>query len=176
MQIFLVRIQAAELIDRAMRPWYAAIMRDPETHAKQELARYHARRASAILLLGGKCAKCGTTNNLQFDHINAQDKSFDLGKFWSCAENKFLAELLKCQLLCLGCHKRKTKHNGESGGGHNYIPDPQHGTAHMYIQYSCRCVDCRYARSLHRKGTLGYNVTAKAPEGFVSKRGRPSGK
>lgn len=77
--------------------------------SRKILERYHTRRAMAMERLGGKCAHCGTTENLEFDHIDRDTKSFPISKMWSVAEPRFLAELAKCQILCTPCHKAKTK-------------------------------------------------------------------
>lgn len=87
------------------------------------LARYHRRRAEAISKLGGQCAHCGTIENLEFDHIVASNKSYNIGKlFTSASEAKLASELSKCQLLCTECHKIKTAVEKDSrvvehGGG-----------------------------------------------------------
>lgn len=70
--------------------------------------RYKQRKEKAILLLGGKCLECGTTEDLQFDHINPDEKSFNISKMWSISEARFLKELSKCQLLCELHHLNKT--------------------------------------------------------------------
>ena len=70
--------------------------------------RWARRRASAIQQLGGCCARCGVTDNLEFDHIDPSTKSFTIAKGSSASEVKFQAELEKCQLLCVECHKEKT--------------------------------------------------------------------
>lgn len=77
------------------------------------LQRWHKRRAAGIEQLGGKCVHCETTENLQFDHINALDKSFYLSKMSSCSEVKWKEELSKCQLLCKDCHLNKTISAGD---------------------------------------------------------------
>jgi 5-methylcytosine-specific restriction endonuclease McrA len=70
------------------------------------------RRARAIIQLGGKCVRCGSTENLEFDHIIAG--SYDpksrsgKGTMWTFSEKRFQAELKKCQLLCKDCHWEKT--------------------------------------------------------------------
>lgn len=96
------------------------------------LRRYHERRAEATALLGGQCASCGTEEQLQFDHIDKEDKEFDIAKFWSVSRERFLAELSKCQLLCGPCHKKK------------HAPKT-HGTLSMY-RY-CKCDLCRKAKA-----------------------------
>lgn len=35
---------------------------------QQKMELYHRRRAELIEQLGGKCAKCGSTDKLEFDH------------------------------------------------------------------------------------------------------------
>ena len=72
------------------------------------LRRYHKRRLEAIAYLGGTCAVCGTTSNLEFDHIDASEKSFPIGKMWSVNDIALYKELDKCQLLCKSHHEEKT--------------------------------------------------------------------
>jgi len=76
--------------------------------ARYNLARYNKRKAEAIKILGGACVICGSTEELQFDHLNPSTKKFALGKLWSSAQVDFLEELSKCQLLCFSCHQLKT--------------------------------------------------------------------
>lgn len=71
--------------------------------------RYHQRRAEALETLGGKCVICGTTEDLEIDHIDADDKEIPLNKMWSIAKARFLQELDKCQLLCKEHHKEKSR-------------------------------------------------------------------
>ena len=80
-------------------------------YQREWLAR---RRQKAIDLLGGKCAKCRATENLEIDHIDPETKDPKLkGKLrqgfpWSWAWSRILVELAKCQLLCRDCHAAKT--------------------------------------------------------------------
>ena len=58
--------------------------------------------------LGGKCVKCGSIHNLQFDHIDRTTKKYTIA---SRVTNNFTIlkeELDKCQLLCVPCHLKKT--------------------------------------------------------------------
>lgn len=71
------------------------------------LKRYHERRAAAVAKLGGKCVVCGTTEDLDLDHINPVDKSFPIGRLWSVKQSTYDAEVEKCQLLCKTHHKQK---------------------------------------------------------------------
>lgn len=81
--------------------------------------RYHRLRAKAIEILGGKCAVCGSTENLEIDHVNRADKTIDLGKLTSVSLERFSNELKVCQLLCEEHHKQKTSRESsvEHGGG-----------------------------------------------------------
>ncbi len=66
------------------------------------------RKSYCIEYLGGKCVKCGTTHNLQFDHIKRDTKKYTIA---SRVTNNFTIlkeELDKCQLLCAPCHLQKT--------------------------------------------------------------------
>ncbi len=72
------------------------------------LRRYHQRRNDAISFLGGKCVDCGTTEGLQFDHIDRSKKSFWIARMWNVAKARFWEEVRKCQLLCQDCHTNKT--------------------------------------------------------------------
>jgi len=79
-------------------------VREREYH----LCRYHARRAAAIIQLGGQCVRCDSVEELQFDHIDPEQKLFALSKA-GVSEVSFQVELEKCQLLCGKCHCRKTR-------------------------------------------------------------------
>ena len=72
---------------------------------------YKKRRDQFINLLGGSCANCGATNQLEFDHIDPSTKQFSIGKLLNVSYEKALAEVRKCQLLCKSCHKIKTNAN-----------------------------------------------------------------
>lgn len=96
------------------------------------LARYHERRAEAIELLGGCCTICGSTEDLDIDHVDPALKTMSVSKLWSVAKARYLAELKLCQLLCRPHHRQKTAaeqevpHGGGASGKKN-----------------CRCVPCK---------------------------------
>lgn len=100
------------------------------------------RRAKYIAMLGGQCKGCGSTENLQFDHINKHDKKLDIAHSIDANEEVLLDEIKKCQLLCPDCHLKKTKENWDWG-----VPKPEHGTIWMYKKYRCRCEACKKAMS-----------------------------
>ena len=66
-------------------------------------------RSKCVEYLGGKCVKCGTTHNLQFDHIKRDTKKYTIAGRVRRNFTILKEELDKCQLLCVDCHKIKTK-------------------------------------------------------------------
>lgn len=84
------------------------------------MRRYQERRTRALGIFGGKCAICGSTDDLQIDHTNRGDKIYDLGKLLSSAPwSRIARELKSCQALCRTCHQLKTvkELSNEHGGG-----------------------------------------------------------
>jgi hypothetical protein len=100
--------------------------------------RYKERRALALELLGGKCVKCESTEKLEFDHINRSQKSMTFERMVGVSMERFMAELIKGQLLCSPCHKLKTI---EDFGFK--VAKGTHGTISAYTY--CRCRLCRDA-------------------------------
>ena len=95
---------------------------DPELRRSEYLEKrriysklhYRRRKKYCHEKLGGKCVVCGTTENLQIDHIDPFDKSIDISKLIN-RKNKFLdVELKKCQLLCKHHHIQKNKVDGST--------------------------------------------------------------
>jgi hypothetical protein len=111
-----------------------------EYQREYQLARYHQRKQDAIAFLGGKCAQCDTTEQLEIDHIDRTTKSFPVGKMWSIKEEQFYAELKKCQLLCKPHHIEKTRAelSVPHGGG-------------MSGKKNCPCVPCKQRKSEYNK-------------------------
>ena len=96
--------------------------------------RWKRRKAKYIEMLGGKCAICGGSADLQFDHIKPETKSFTIAKHPTISEKKMLNELAKCRLLCKNCHEKR--HSTAKG---------KHGTVSTY-RY-CHCELCRAAKA-----------------------------
>ena len=88
--------------------------RDENRDHLNEMAKinHHKRKNILIEMLGGKCVDCGTTKNLQFDHIDPSKKSFNIQCVLS---ERTLKELEKCELRCCNCHLEKTKNDYLSG-------------------------------------------------------------
>lgn len=70
------------------------------------LRRTRKRRAEVIAELGGKCARCSSTERLEVDHIDPDTKVSHSFLTWS--KKRQAEEMAKCQLLCRACHWQKT--------------------------------------------------------------------
>jgi 5-methylcytosine-specific restriction endonuclease McrA len=81
---------------------------------KQSRALRAKKKQQAIDYLGGKCVGCGTTHNLQFDHIDRSLKEFNITKRIDLGFEKIKPELDKCRLLCKSCHNIKTRTNNDN--------------------------------------------------------------
>jgi hypothetical protein len=126
--------------------------------------RKRQRRAQLIEMLGGRCVRCGTTDDLEFDHIDPATKRFvvcsNLARPW----NDLVEEALRCQLLCRSCHRAK---------GAEDRPGPPHGI-YRYSDLGCRCEVCRATnaaksakRRARRKASVNddFTVTSRSAEG-----------
>lgn len=117
--------------------------RDPEAYKayqrryqrKYQPARYKRERQELIDLLGGKCVRCGSLERLEFDHVDASTKSFDISVSLHIDRQALLAELKLCQLLCNPCHRKKSAENGD------VVTVTAHGTRGMWRK-GCRCRPC----------------------------------
>jgi 5-methylcytosine-specific restriction endonuclease McrA len=107
----------------------------------RQVAYLKERRKAAKVLLGSKCIMCGTSERLDFDHINPDFKEIEISgaiaKHW--AWDQLVIELKKCQLLCRSCHIKKTTKD--------YKNKAHCGTYWMYRKYKCRCAQCNVANS-----------------------------
>lgn len=71
--------------------------------------RYTKRIGELLEYLGGCCAVCGATQELEFDHIDPKSKEFAITSKWTRRWEVLQPELDKCQLLCKEHHLEKTK-------------------------------------------------------------------
>jgi hypothetical protein len=101
-------------------------------------ARKQRRKAKLIEMLGGKCVRCGTTEDLEFDHIDPSAKRFNVCSDLTRAWDVLVEEAMKCQLLCKEDHIAK---------GAEDRPEVPHGL-YRYEYYRCRCEVCRAANSI----------------------------
>ena len=113
-----------------------------EKHREHAINRYHRRMQMVRIMLGGKCVRCGTTENLQFDHIDASTKTATVADLAASASKmRLLDEISKCQLLCQSCHTKKGQEIGDVGKA-------THGSGGMYKHHKCRCDICVTANRL----------------------------
>lgn len=99
-------------------------------YQREFLAR---RRREWIDSQGGCCANCGSTEDLEIDHIDPSTKLCNPSQVWSRCREFREAELAKCQVLCADCHKAKTREEFVSS---------EHGSRAMYDTHKCRCDVC----------------------------------
>lgn len=116
--------------------------------AKYMTERYHRRRNDFIEKRGGCCEKCGSTDQLEIDHVDPAQKGFDIGKALSgWAESRIQEELSKCQVLCSDCHKKKSvsvyAEQTSCINGHDY------GTKNLGISATRGTRYCRYCQYSH---------------------------
>lgn len=99
---------------------------------------YHYKRRQKIWdYLGGKCVRCGATSNLEIDHIDRAQKSFNISRNMTLDNPGVRAELDKCQLLCEKHHWEKTA--AENSGF-------THGTVYAWMKRHCDCPECATAK------------------------------
>lgn len=120
---------------RRCKSYFWHKMEKSEYHREYNLNRYHERRKEFKDHLGGKCVDCGSTESLEFDHIDRSTKTLELGKILNVSKEKALEELKLCQLLCTKCHIEKSKKDGSFG-------TVGHGEG-VSGKRNCKCDLCR---------------------------------
>ena len=127
-----------------------------EDQRKFQRERCRKRRAYAVAIFGGKCQKCGSTDKLEFDHVDPKDKKYNISNMWQWKSERIREELLKCQLLCSRCHRDKT---GRC----------KHGSKAMYTKHKCRCVLCKEWNKLNMRKSRAKNpqIGRKKKKDFI---------
>ena len=111
------------------------------TSNMREYKRQWAAARRADYMAGKSCVICGTTQSLEVDHIDPEQKVSH--RIWTWAIPRRDAELAKCQILCTEHHKEKTRADR---------PIPEHGTISRYGSiHKCRCDLCRRANADRKK-------------------------
>jgi hypothetical protein len=75
---------------------------------------YQRKKLALIESLGGKCAECGSEDQLTFDHKDGRD--WDIRAVHACKRLRIYTEEADAgliQLLCLSCNSRKGRPNGD---------------------------------------------------------------
>lgn len=78
--------------------------------SKEKQRRYQRtwmqRRRAAWLDANGPCVDCGSTEDLEVDHVDPTEK--ECHRVWSWSEERREEELSKCVVRCHECHKQRT--------------------------------------------------------------------
>lgn len=91
--------------------WYLENKDKVKSYVDKKVAK--AKRFKERVLKKFPCKACGMSNinYLEFDHIDIKDKKHRISSM--CSEGRTLKaikkEMRKCQVLCVACHKKKTK-------------------------------------------------------------------
>lgn len=106
---------------------------------KREYQREWLQRRRAEYLSDKSCAMCGSTEELEIDHVDPNTKDPRLkrssgGRMFGWSKEHREAELVKCQVLCGKCHLDKTLRDRRK---------TDHGRGHMYQHFKCRCELCK---------------------------------
>lgn len=72
--------------------------------------KWIAKRRKDWFDANGPCVLCGSSDDLELDHIDESTKVTH--NIWSWSEKRRADELVKCQVLCKICHLEKTKQFG----------------------------------------------------------------
>ncbi len=103
------------------------------------LKRYHDKMTHAKEQFDNVCSLCGSSEQLEFHHINPLEKSFTIGsEMLSLSDAKIQAELEKCQLICNLCHRQRHSSSAPCG------------TAQRYWR-GCRCKPCTTVNTEYNK-------------------------
>lgn len=108
---------------------------------KEQLKIQYDQRRNEVFS-GKVCVICGSSEKLELDHIISSTKIHHA--IWAWTQERYEAELDKCQILCHECHLDKS--SIEISGHKPY----EHGT-NMEYRRGCRCYDCRLWKSQYRQ-------------------------
>lgn len=100
-------------------------------------ARQVARLAEARRQRGDACEDCGSSDALEWDHVDPATKWKNVADLRGNSDERFWVEVAKCRLLCQPCHMAKTIANQE---GRRVIVQ-MHGYS-GYKKRRCRCATC----------------------------------
>lgn len=115
----------------------------PEQNREYLRQRYREQMDGFIDRLGGQCVVCGTTEDLQIDHVDRRKKSFNVARLWARKDlPKVYRELKKCQLLCKPHHEEKTAREQSEDRTGTFT----HGTLYGWQKAKCKCPECMVKR------------------------------
>ncbi|SRR6266566_4330040 len=81
--------------------------RDKDKQAASARARYAARWE--MFYGSGACIDCGSTKNLEYDHRDPSTKLANVSSLLTKSLARLKAEVDKCDLRCLLCHRQKAR-------------------------------------------------------------------
>lgn len=119
---------------------YAAARNTMEWDRREfDRQRYFEKKDLLLDYLGRECMVCGSSDFIEFDHINPDSKSFSIMARWSAPLEVLLPEIEKCQPLCRDCHKAKSDRS---------LVDHGEGTQG---KRGCKCYPCRERMMAYQK-------------------------
>lgn len=77
-----------------------------ELNRARSLRHYYRKMIQLKIAAGGKCVACEGTTSLVFHHKDEETKSFAIASNYGLSLPNLIAELEKCELRCIPCHKR----------------------------------------------------------------------
>ena len=108
--------------------------------------RYFERKDLLLDFLGRECISCGSTDLIEFDHIDPSTKKFSIMSKWNSPMEVLIPEIRKCQPLCHNCHKEKSKgprsvDHGEGASG----------------KKNCKCSPCKDRKNEYMRAWKSLN-------------------
>jgi hypothetical protein len=107
--------------------------KDPKKRREYQRLWVATRRAE--FFAGKACNRCGSTDGLELDHVDPAMKVSH--SIWSWSIERRAEEIAKCQVLCNGCHLKKTVNSR--------IPIEHDGLTEYFYRRGCRCEECKKA-------------------------------
>lgn len=130
--------------------------KNPDEQRAAHRAHRLKQRLKAIAYLGGTCAVCGKTEDLEFHHIDPDQKEHGVGQLLNRRWDFLVAELDKCELRCDEHHRE--------------FHSAEHGTTTLY-HGGCRCEECRAAyKAFHGPYQRAYRDKKKAEDPFFRRK------
>jgi hypothetical protein len=113
--------------------------------SQEHRRRRDERMAKVAQLIGDTCIDCGSTDRIEYDHVDPSTKFKSIVQMaYTSGEERFWAEVEKCVPRCHDCHMDKTLRDAGKTRATG-----RHGTTSTY-RY-CKCNECRAAAALYRK-------------------------